>query len=166
MPWCGPGSSVGIATDYGLDGPGIESRWGRDFPPVQPGPGAHPASCKIVIGSFPGVKCGRGMLLTTRPPSSAEVMKSRVILLPTLWATTGPVTGLLYLSYIFLTLFWLWKCMCRKLCLLPGEISENILLYGVKMIDFLWNLVWMLKSFLGSLIACLSRSLGSERVPY
>jgi hypothetical protein len=23
--------SVGIATDYGLDGPGIETRWGRDF---------------------------------------------------------------------------------------------------------------------------------------
>jgi hypothetical protein len=28
----GPGSSVGIATGYGLDGPGIESWWGRDFP--------------------------------------------------------------------------------------------------------------------------------------
>jgi hypothetical protein len=28
----GPGSSVGIATGYGLDGKGIESRWGRDFP--------------------------------------------------------------------------------------------------------------------------------------
>ena len=28
----GPGSSVGIATEYGLDGPGIESRWGRNFP--------------------------------------------------------------------------------------------------------------------------------------
>ena len=27
----GPGSVVGIATAYGLDGPGIESRWGRDF---------------------------------------------------------------------------------------------------------------------------------------
>jgi len=26
------GSSVGIATAYGLDGPGIESRLGRDFP--------------------------------------------------------------------------------------------------------------------------------------
>jgi len=26
------GSSVGIAIGYGLDGPGIESRWGRDFP--------------------------------------------------------------------------------------------------------------------------------------
>jgi hypothetical protein len=29
---CGPGSSVGIATGYGLDGPGIESRWRREFP--------------------------------------------------------------------------------------------------------------------------------------
>ena len=27
-----PGSVVGIATGYGLDVPGIESRWGRDFP--------------------------------------------------------------------------------------------------------------------------------------
>jgi hypothetical protein len=27
----GPGSSVGIAPDYGLDGPGIESRWGAIF---------------------------------------------------------------------------------------------------------------------------------------
>jgi hypothetical protein len=43
---CGPGSSVGIATDYGLDGPGIESWWGRDFSPVQTGLGAHPASCR------------------------------------------------------------------------------------------------------------------------
>jgi len=25
---CGPGSSGGIATGYGLDGPGIESQWG------------------------------------------------------------------------------------------------------------------------------------------
>jgi len=28
----GPGSVVGIATAYGLDGPGIESRWEQDFP--------------------------------------------------------------------------------------------------------------------------------------
>ena len=28
----GLGSSVGIATGYGLDGPGIESRFRRDFP--------------------------------------------------------------------------------------------------------------------------------------
>jgi hypothetical protein len=28
----GPDSSVGIVTGYGLYGPGIKSRWGRDFP--------------------------------------------------------------------------------------------------------------------------------------
>jgi hypothetical protein len=28
----GPGNVVVTATAYGLDGPGIESRWGRDFP--------------------------------------------------------------------------------------------------------------------------------------
>jgi len=28
----GRDSSVGTATLYGLEGPGIESRWGRDFP--------------------------------------------------------------------------------------------------------------------------------------
>jgi hypothetical protein len=31
MQYRGPGSSVGIATDYGLDGPGIEPQWWRDF---------------------------------------------------------------------------------------------------------------------------------------
>jgi len=51
-----PGSSVGIATDEGLDGPGIESHSGRDFPAVQTGPGAHPASCTMGTRSFPGVK--------------------------------------------------------------------------------------------------------------
>ena len=32
----GPGSSVSIATDYGLDGSGIESRWGEIFRPSRP----------------------------------------------------------------------------------------------------------------------------------
>jgi len=29
---CGSGSVAGIATAYRLDSPGIESRWGQDFP--------------------------------------------------------------------------------------------------------------------------------------
>jgi hypothetical protein len=29
---CGPGGIVGIATGYGLDDPGMESRWEKDFP--------------------------------------------------------------------------------------------------------------------------------------
>jgi hypothetical protein len=32
FPYGGPGSVVGTATGYRLDGPGIESRWWRDFP--------------------------------------------------------------------------------------------------------------------------------------
>ena len=71
----GPGSSVGIATDYGLDGPGIESLWGRDFPPVQTGPGAHPVSCKMGTGSFPGGKVRPGRAADHSPPSSAAVME-------------------------------------------------------------------------------------------
>ena len=93
-----PGSSVGIATDYGLDGPGIEPRWGRDFPPVKTGPGAHPASCTMGTGSFTGVKCGRGVLLTTHPLLAPRSWKGRAISLLPLWAATRPVTGLLYFT--------------------------------------------------------------------
>jgi len=70
----GRDSSVGIATRYGLDCPGIESQWGRDFPhPSRPALGpTHPMG----TGSFLGVKRpGRG--LDHPPPSSAEV-KERV----------------------------------------------------------------------------------------
>jgi len=52
----GRDSSVGIATRYGLDGPGIESRWARFSAPVQTGPGAHPVTYIIGTGLFPGVK--------------------------------------------------------------------------------------------------------------
>jgi hypothetical protein len=53
----GRDSSVGIVTRYGLDGPGIESRWGaRFFSHVLTGRGVHPAFCTVGIGSFPGVK--------------------------------------------------------------------------------------------------------------
>ena len=41
-------------------------------------------------GSFPGVKCGRGvLLLTTHPLLVPRSWKSRAIPLPTLWATPG-----------------------------------------------------------------------------
>jgi len=51
--------------------------------------GRHPASCKMVTGSFPGVKCGRGVLLTTHLLLVPRSWKSRAIPLPTLWATLG-----------------------------------------------------------------------------
>jgi len=48
-------------------------------------------------GSFLGVKCGPGVLLTTHPLLVPQSWKSRAAPLPTLWATPGPVTGTLYL---------------------------------------------------------------------
>ena len=86
---CGPGSSVGIATEVRAGRSGIESRWVRDFPPVQTGPGAHPASYKMGTGSFPVVECGRNVLLTTRALLVPRSWKSTAIPLPTLWATPG-----------------------------------------------------------------------------
>jgi hypothetical protein len=64
----GPGSSVSIVTGYGLDDPGIESRWGRDFPhlskrdlePAQP-------PVQWVPGLSRGVESGRDVTLTHHP---------------------------------------------------------------------------------------------------
>ena len=62
-------SSVGIATNYRLDGQGIEPRWGARFSaPVQTGPGAQPASCTMGTGFFPGGKRPGRVELTTHPP--------------------------------------------------------------------------------------------------
>ena len=68
-PW-GQDSSVGIATRYGLDGPGIESQRGRDFPhPSRPALGPTQSSCTKGTGSFTGVKRpGRGV---DHPPLSS-----------------------------------------------------------------------------------------------
>ena len=85
---CGPDSVVGIATGYRLDGPGIETRWGARFSaPVQTGPGAHPASCTIGTGSFPGVKSGRALTLTPHP-LLVSLVKKRVELYP--YSPYGP----------------------------------------------------------------------------
>ena len=66
-------NKVGIATRYGLDDPGIESQWEARFStPVQTGHGAHPASYKTGIGSFPGVKRpGRGF---DHPPPTPHLV--------------------------------------------------------------------------------------------
>ena len=58
-------SSVGIATGWTVrDRIPVGARFS---PPVQTGPGAHPASCAMGTGSFPGVKSGRGVTLTPHP---------------------------------------------------------------------------------------------------
>ena len=48
-----------------------------------------PYNCVLGTGSFPGVKCGRGVLLTTHPLLVPRLWKSRAIPLPNLRATPG-----------------------------------------------------------------------------
>jgi len=50
MYMCGPGSSVGIATDYGLDGPGGD----EIFRPSRPALGPTQSRVQWV----PGLSCG------------------------------------------------------------------------------------------------------------
>jgi hypothetical protein len=88
----GPGSSVGIVTGNGLDSPGIESWWGRDFLHVQTGPGAHPASCTMGARSFLGVKwpgCG----VDHPPPPSAKVENEKSYTSPPPLGPWWPVIG-------------------------------------------------------------------------
>jgi hypothetical protein len=75
--WAGHDSSVGIASRYGLDGPGDRNPVEAIFPaPVHTGPVAHPASRTVGIGFFPGVK-RPGRVVDHPPPSSAKV-KDRI----------------------------------------------------------------------------------------
>jgi len=64
MTFGGPVSSVVIVTGYRLDGPGIESRWGRDFPHLYNG-----------YWVFPGGKERPGHNADPSPPSNAMVKK-------------------------------------------------------------------------------------------
>jgi hypothetical protein len=95
----GPSSSGGIATKLRAGRSRDRIPVGtRFFAPVQTGHGAHPASCVMGTGSFPGVKYGRGVLLTTYFLLRLWSWKSKAKPLPTL-GHTGPVTGLLYLYF-------------------------------------------------------------------
>jgi hypothetical protein len=72
---CGLGSVDVIATSYGLDGPGIESRLGQDFPHLsRPALGPTQYPVQWVLGLSWG-KERPGRDADTSTPSSAVVMK-------------------------------------------------------------------------------------------
>ena len=63
----GPGSSVGIVTDYGLEGPGSNPGGGEIFRP--------PSLLCIGYQVFPRGKVRPGRAADHSPPSSAAVME-------------------------------------------------------------------------------------------
>ena len=118
--WRGPGSAVGIATGYGLDGPGIESRWGRDFPHCPYRPWGPPSLLYNGYRVFPGGKERPGR---DADPSSLLVPWSRkskfIPLTPPMGRTdcTEPqclYKVALYLNFTFVDEQDLWALMGRK----------------------------------------------------
>ena len=72
--YCGPGSSVGIATDYGLDGQGSNPGGDEVFRPSTPALGPTQPPVKWVPGLSRG-KVQPGRAADHSPPSSAAVME-------------------------------------------------------------------------------------------
>jgi hypothetical protein len=71
----GLGSVVGIATGHGLDGPGIESRWGRDFPHLFTPTLGPPSLLYNKYWVFPRGEEWPGCDADPSPPSSTVVKK-------------------------------------------------------------------------------------------
>ena len=121
-----PGSSVGIATWYRLDGPGIESRCGVRFSaPVQTGPGAHPASCTMGTGSFPGAKSGRGETLTPHPLIVPWSWKGTAIPLLPLWAVR-PVQSLSACTRVTFTFTFTFILRCHPFLFMNRCLTTNV----------------------------------------
>jgi hypothetical protein len=107
-PMCisGPGSSVGIATGYGLDGSGIKSRWGRDFPHLSI-PALGPTQPPVQW--VPGLS--RGKELPGRDADSSPLLvpwswKGRALPLLPLWAVR-PVQSLSACARVRFNIFYL-----------------------------------------------------------
>jgi len=84
--------------------------------PVQTSPEAHPASCTMRTGSFPGLKSGRGVTLTPHPLLVPWSWKSRTIPLLPLWAVR-PVQSLsacTRVTFTFSLQFWI-SSLCTSL---------------------------------------------------
>ena len=112
-------SSVGVASLYRLDGPGIESRLGAKFsPPVQTGPVANPASYTMGTGSFLGVK-RPGAWHWPPTPSNAEVKGRVELYLYFNYGSSWPVRGR--------TLHGNSLATCSTYFVVSGIISHKIL---------------------------------------
>jgi hypothetical protein len=69
-------SSVGVATRYGMDGPGIESQCDRDFPhPFRPAFWPTQSPVQWVPGHFTRGYSGRGVVLVTQPHPAPKLRK-------------------------------------------------------------------------------------------
>jgi hypothetical protein len=90
-------SAVGIATRYGLEGPGIESRWGEIFRTYPDRVRDPPSLLYDGYRVFPRGKGGRGVMMTTHPLLVPRLRNGWAIPPLTLWVLLGLLQGSLYL---------------------------------------------------------------------
>jgi hypothetical protein len=112
----GPGSSVGIVTELRAGRSGDRIPVGARFSaPVQTGPGAHPASCSMGTGSFPGIKSDWGVTLTPHPLLVPWSWKSRAIHLPPppIGRTACTEPQCLYKGDLYLYLYFTFYVLCK-----------------------------------------------------
>jgi hypothetical protein len=76
---CGPDSSVGIATGYGLEGPGSNPGGDEIFRTCPCRPWGPHSLLYNGYRAFPGVECGRGVTLTPHPLLMPRSKNSRDI---------------------------------------------------------------------------------------
>jgi hypothetical protein len=100
-----------LTTRYGLEGPGIESRWVeifRTYPDQLRGP---PSLLYNGYRVFPWGKGGRGVMLTTHPLLVPRLRKSWAIPLLTLWVLLGLLRGSLYLFFLLAECYFWWQAI-------------------------------------------------------
>jgi len=120
----GPGSSVGIVTGYGLDGPGIESRWGRGFPHLS-GPTLGPTQRPVqwVPGLYRSKeRPGRG---ADPSPSSSAVVKKEYSYTSTPPMGLRPVQSLSACTRVYLLYFTQTYLICLLYLAGLGTLSRS-----------------------------------------
>jgi len=122
-PW-GRDSSVVVATRYGLDGPGIESRCGNEIFRTHPErPWGPPSLLYNGYRVFPGVKAAGAWRLPPTP-SSVEVEEREKLYPYSASGPTWPVLGWplpLYLTPPFPFINMMWVFVVRRASLDTGD---------------------------------------------
>jgi len=118
----GPSSSVGIASDYGLDGPGSNTGGDEIFRPSRPALGSTQPPLQWVL-VLSGGKVRPGRAADHSSPSSAAVMEEYSYTPSQTLGHTESITGLLYFSYIYIYIY----IYIGQICMykMPMELTQR-----------------------------------------
>ena len=116
--------------------------------PVQSDPGAHPASCTMGTGSFPGVESGWDVTLTPHPLLVLWSRRDRAIPLLPLWAvrpvqSLGACTEVTFTFYSFSENHVVYEIMWKNM--VETHRPQMTIQYGTRKVRFA---CWMTKEII------------------